>query len=69
MKDTPVGLAIAAVGGRLLVSGIAIARRAKPTLDVALTAASWQVQALRSQDQLHIESVVQALNQAVVSRG
>lgn len=53
----------------LLFMGIALRRGHEPDFIVALTTASGQVQALRSKDQKYIESVVMALNEALVSRG
>jgi len=53
----------------LLFMGISMRRGHKPDFIVSLTTGSGQVQALRSKDQKYIESVVMALNEALVSRG
>ena len=65
----PIALVFLAPGSLMAGWAFTASAKAKPTYVVALTTSSGQVQALENTDRASIESVVRALNEALVSRG
>lgn len=64
------GDAGALIFGLLLIAGgIAWWVKAKPTYSVMLSTSAGEAQALASKDQAYIQSVINALNQAIIHRG
>ncbi|MCK0069133.1 DUF6232 family protein [Kordiimonas laminariae] len=62
--------AFSAVIGLILIAvGIAILMSSKDSYSVILSTAAGENQALTSDDKNHIEKVVAALNEAIISRG
>ena len=61
------GVAIA--GGVMLGLGILGAVIAKPTYHVKITSASGEAEPISSKDKEYIDSIVSALNEAIISRG
>lgn len=58
------------VTGLLMIgAGVAWWIKAKPTYSVMLSTSSGEAQALASKDQAYIQSVINALNQAIIHRG
>ena len=57
------------IGLAFIAGGIAWWIKAKPTYSVMLSTSAGEAQALASKDRAYIESVISALNQAIIHRG
>jgi len=53
----------------LMIIGIVLIFNAKPTYTVKVGSASGEVSALKSKDEKYIQSIVQAMNEAIIKRG
>ena len=67
--NDPGGIVILVLGVAAIGFGIYISTKAKPNYFVRISSSSGEVDALQSKDRAFIQSIVDAVNQAIIERG